>query len=173
MAVVNSNPRKRLPSPKGRTDKGVAADETGAYATQTEGGSPCVVYRLRCLTDGMVRDFVDDGNSREGGPMNGRQNVVNVITKEIAAFIGDDEELFPAFFLDKKIGAQYMRVGKHRVPVADAATREQCKKLMEQRQRRREGRASAYEREKQRAIADRISAEDKAREHLKKGQGNA
>lgn len=160
--------QKRYPNPRGRIDLGVGPDETGAYAAPQPDGKPCVVYRLRCLTDGMVVDFVDDGEGREGVALNGRSNLLNAITKRRTSFVGDDEVDFPVFFADKRIGNGFDRIGRFNVPVADKAVRDECKRLSDTRNRRRKMTHEEWEMQKQAEIASRVEAEEKAKKAMGK-----
>lgn len=97
---------------KNRTDLGVAADATGVYEVphRNHDGVAMRVYRLRCIRDGMCRDFVDDGEDSGGGPLNGRQALLAACRKVTP-------EGLPIFFADKRIP------GNISVPVADDAVR--------------------------------------------------
>lgn len=162
---------KKHRPPKGRTDLGVTADETGAYTTVTAAGKPCVVYRLRNINDGMLRDFVDDGDGREGVALNGRANLINVISKEVQSFEGDDEVSFPAFFADKRIGNGLDRIGRYRVPVATKEIKAECARRVERRRKMRESRAESYEREKQARIMEQLALEERVRKQMGTSNG--
>jgi hypothetical protein len=159
--------RRRKPGVKGRTDLGVEAGKTGAYThrTKNDDGPDTVVdvYRLRGITDGFVRDFVDDGATSEGTPMNGRQTLVNALKKEFIAYDGDDEIPHPMFFLDERVARGYDRINGFPVPVAD----KQCRAVMlanvADRDKSRAAQLSTWEKQKEQALSESIRIDDAVR----------
>lgn len=72
--------------------------------------SPYRIYHLRCMRDGRIHTFVDDGADRNGTPLNGRQALIRALKKEVAPNI-------PLFFSDEPLQVPYNRVGDTPVPV--------------------------------------------------------
>lgn len=59
-------------------------------------GQPVRELRLRCIRDGMVRHFIDDGTGSDGGPNQARQAMTRKMTDK-------DEDGDPLFFVDDPI----------------------------------------------------------------------
>jgi len=158
---------RRKPGVRGRTDLGVSANETGAYAVKNKDGADRVVYRLRAITDGFLRDFVDDGSSN-GTPLNGRQALIAALKKTQSTWDGDTEIPHPVFFLDKRVNAQFARVNGIPIPVADKEVHAVMAENVEARTRRSEGQRRDFELQKQEAAAEQMRVEDAARKSMGK-----
>ncbi len=163
--------KKRYPNPKGRTDLGVAANDTGAYTAvvgEDESGraKTVTVYRMRNIRDGMVRDFTYDGWGRGGVPLSGTQNLLNVMRKRHDVFEGDEEVGYPMFFLDKRVARQFDSINGIPVPVATKEVREEMERCVDKRNKRRARSAAEYQAERMTAQVARLEAEAAARKAM-------
>lgn len=76
-------------------------------------GIPYRLFQLRRATDNQLALFVDDGLTRypNGEPMNGRQHLLNQLSKN-AAELDDGTEL-PLYFSDELLPPEQRKVGRN------------------------------------------------------------
>lgn len=97
--------------------------------TKTDGGAQSELLnelRLRCITDGNVRHFVDDLDIVQGQPNQSRQQIVQKLAAR-------DDEGLPMFFVDEACGSMPFHGLNVPIPVADDAIRAKLARNIEKR----------------------------------------